>query len=105
MHLADEKMFAKSLKKHFKKHPNRKLKIVSAKDPNTIYRLIPHNPKKSLKYYYQVRSNSVHMGKTVYEDYDTVRAALEELLCIFHDILKFSFNIEPKEFEKEMKID
>lgn len=97
MHIADEKIFSESLKKHFLNDKfQRKLKIVRADNPNNVCKLDPEKPKKSLEYYYQVRSNSVHMGKTIFYDYYTIRAALIELFAIFSDIINYSFEIEPE---------
>jgi len=55
------------------------------------YTLDPKDPKKSIKYYYQVRSNITHRGKAVIRDYDTVKSSLEELLAIFRALLANSF--------------
>lgn len=51
-------------------------------------------PEKSIKYYYQVRSNSLHRGKAIYRDFDTVRSSLIELLKIFEDLLDKAFSEE-----------
>ena len=55
------------------------------------YTLDPDNPQKSLKYYYQVRSNSIHRGKAVVHDFNTIRSSLIELLAIFKIVLNKSF--------------
>lgn len=96
MHIADDEIFPILLEKYYSKdkYPNRKTVIFKSNNPNDVYKLDPLNAKKSLKYYYQVRSNSVHMGKTIFYDYETIKAALKELLEIFTDILNYSFEVE-----------
>ncbi|MGC9342793.1 MAG: hypothetical protein ACP5E3_08840, partial [Bacteroidales bacterium] len=81
--IAEEKSFIASLKKNVKK----KRDIYSTTNLKK-YTLDPNNPKKSIDYYYQVRSNTVHRGKAVYRDFDRIRTSLEELLEIFKDILR-----------------
>lgn len=84
--IANEKCFAKSLKKHVQKTRE----VFSTTDLSK-YILDPDNPEKSIRYYYQVRSNAVHRGKGVIKDFDTVKLSLEELLAIFRDILNEAF--------------
>ena len=67
-----------------------KRKIYSVTDLKK-YTLDPNDPGRSIKYYYQVRSNVVHRGKAVTCDFDTVKSSLEELLAIFKDLLKEAF--------------
>lgn len=81
--LAAEKTFAKSLKKHV----DRTDKVYRATDLKEVT-LDPNDPEKSIKYYYQVRSNAVHRGKAVIHDFQIIRSSLEELLKIFKDMLK-----------------
>ena len=85
--IAHEPSFSKSLKKNVKvqKAPR---KIVSATDPESRCILDPDDPERSIKYYYQIRSNSVHRGKGVDKDFDKVHDSLKELLAIFNDVLK-----------------
>jgi len=81
--LAAEETFAKSLKKHV----DRTDKVYRATDLKEVT-LDSNDPEKSLKYYYQVRSNAVHRGKAVIHDFQIIRKSLEELLKIFNDMLK-----------------
>jgi len=85
-HIANENVFIDSLKKNVKSIR----KIFSVTDLKK-YTLDSNNPKGSLKYYYQVRSNVVHRGKAVTHDFDTVKSSLEELLAIFKDLLNEAF--------------
>jgi hypothetical protein len=73
------------------------------KDSRTIYRsddpekketLDPTNPSKSLKYYFQVRSNITHRGKAAYSDHGTLVNSLEELLAIFRRVLEAEFRLD-----------
>jgi hypothetical protein len=65
--------------------------VYSAKAPEDKFVLDPQNPKRSLDYYYQVRSNITHRGYGVNRDFTIVKCSLEELLSIFHDVLKTAF--------------
>lgn len=84
--IAEEKCFADILRKYVKG----KREVFSATDLKK-YELDPNDPRKSIKYYYQVRSNIIHRGKAVTRDFDTMKSSLEELLAIFRDILSESF--------------
>lgn len=87
LNIAQEKSFKDNLKKIVKEkrrvHSTTNLKHVE---------LNPDNPKNSLLYYYQVRSNAVHRGKVAIQDFETVRKSLKELLEIFKHLLDDSFN-------------
>ncbi len=80
--IAEEEAFAKSLRKHV-----RVPREVYSTTNLDKYVLDPDDPLKSIKYYYQVRSNAVHRGKAVARDFDILRSSLEELLGIFKDML------------------
>ena len=84
--IAEEKCFADSLKKNVK----RRTEIYDAADLNKCT-LDPNDPVKSIKYYYQVRSNAVHRGKGVNRDFDTIKKSLEELLTIFKEMIDEAF--------------
>jgi hypothetical protein len=70
------------------------------------YTLDPSDPDKSIRYYYQVRSNAVHRGKAVVRDFETVKSSLEELLIVFKELLSESFQdsdnyrIQPTSFSR-----
>lgn len=69
--------------------------VYSAKEPGTRVRFIPVNPKKSLDYYYQIRSNITHRGKAERSDFYRVHKALSELLPIFRKMLDEAFKPHP----------
>jgi hypothetical protein len=89
MRLIDEECFADALKRHVKEQ---RAPVYSTTKPATgRERLDPANPKNSLEYYYQVRSNAIHRGKASRNDFDTLRKSLEELLAIFREVLDSAF--------------
>lgn len=87
--IANEPSFADALKKYVKQERE----IYSAVDLKR-HRLDPEDPQKSIKYYYQVRSNVVHRGKSVVKDFDTIKSSLAELSAIFKDVLQDTFKEE-----------
>lgn len=84
--IAEEKCFADSLRRNVKGERE----VISATDLRR-HTLDPNDPGRSIRYYYQVRSNTIHRGKAVIHDFDTVKWSLEELLAIFRDILSEAF--------------
>ena len=80
--IAEEEVFAKSLKRHVKD----RREVYSTSDLTKCI-LDPDEPRKSIKYYYQVRSNAVHRGKAVARDFYILKYSLEELIGIFKDML------------------
>lgn len=54
--------------------------------------LDPALPKKSMNYYYQLRSNVAHRGKAAIQDFERLEASCQELLTIFRDVLSASFD-------------
>jgi hypothetical protein len=84
--IAGEQCFADSLKRNVKK----KRQVFSTTDLSK-YTLDPTDPSRSIRYYYQVRSNAVHRGKAATRDFDTLKSSLEELLTIFRDLLEEAF--------------
>ncbi len=84
--IAEEKCFCDAIKKIVKN----KREVYSTTDFRK-YTLDPDDAKKSIKYYYQVRSNAIHRGKAVVNDFGTIKSSLEELLAIFKILLDESF--------------
>lgn len=84
--IAGEKCFADALQKIVQD----KREVFSTTDLEK-YTLDPNDPEKSIRYYYQVRSNAIHRGKAVIRDFDTVKSSLKELLAIFKELLNESF--------------
>lgn len=87
LEIATEESFVDGLRKYVKSERV----VYSASDLNK-YTLDSSNPQNAIKYYYQVRSNAVHRGKAVVDDFDTMKFSLEELLAIFTDVLDSSFS-------------
>ena len=85
--LSNEGVFKESLKKHVKKQR----KVYSADDLRE-YALNPEKPYYSIKYYYTIRCNAAHRGKALHADDNMLRQSLKELLEIFKDILKDTFD-------------
>jgi len=52
-----------------------------------------YNP---LEYYYTIRSNVVHRGKSVPNDFDMLKLTLNELYCIFNDVINNAFDVLSK---------
>ena len=56
------------------------------------YALDPINPYYSINYYYTIRCNVAHRGKELHSDDYILRQSLKELLEIFKDVLKDTFD-------------
>lgn len=85
--LAEEQPFKDALKKFVKEQRE----IFRAHRPGDRILLNQSNPNKSLEYYYQMRSNIAHRGKSVVRDFDKLLNSLEELYNIFKIVLKEAF--------------
>ena len=93
LHIADESTF----KKEVATLPdNGGLWVYNkANEPGKKAQFAPTDPKKSLDYYYQIRSNMTHRGKAEYSDFYRVHKALSELLPIFRKMLDDAFKPHP----------
>ncbi len=89
--LAGEAAFAEALQRFVSKDGLEDRSVYRADQPDRKAFLDPDNPKKSLEYYYQIRSNITHRGKGVVLDYYRIKSSLEELLPIFRHVLKNAF--------------
>jgi hypothetical protein len=69
--------------------------VYRANEPGKKAHFVPTDPKKSLDYYYQLRSNMAHRGKAEYSDFYRVNKALSELLPIFRKMLDDAFKPHP----------
>jgi hypothetical protein len=87
-HLASEPAFISGLGQIVKG----KREVISTDDPGTKDTLDPTNPAKALDYYYQVRSNIVHRGKTAIRDHEILVTSLEELSELFRSVLHDEFD-------------
>jgi len=85
--LAQESAFAEALQQAVKN----KREVFRADKPQEKFVLDPNNPKESLDYYYQIRSNITHRGKAVVRDYDKLKDSLSELSAIFRQVLSKGF--------------
>ncbi len=87
--LSKDALFKKSLKKHF----TSKRTVYSAENLRD-HTLDCENSYESVRYYYTVRCNVAHRGKAIHADDEIIRQSLKELLEIFKDILKDTFDKE-----------
>lgn len=90
--LAEDIYFKEALKEYVKSERT----VFSSEDPDRKTILNAKNSKKSLEYYYQVRSNITHRGKGVIKDYDTVKSSFNEL----YDITKYILEKTKDECDK-----
>ena len=84
--LANEPAFKESLSLYVDVDETRE--VYRANRPREKYLLIPHNPKKAIDYYYQVRCNITHRGKGAHRDFELLEMSLKELLPIFRHVLQ-----------------
>ena len=56
-------------------------------DDLTKYTLDPDDPKKSLNYYYTIRSNLTHRGKGQFRDRKLLECAYQQLRKIVHEVI------------------
>jgi len=82
-------LFQKYLKQVLKEHVhlNQKDTIYHSQSLNDYRRLDPDKPIYSIDYYYYIRNNLAHRGKSEWRDGDIIRIALIELHRIFRLIL------------------
>lgn len=65
--------------------------VCRADDPDTRETLDPEDPVKTIQYYYQLRCNLVHRGKSDWQDNERLKTALEELFAIYKIALTSAF--------------
>lgn len=91
--LGDERAFADALRAV---SPAERT-VYDSRDPEARAVLSVDDPRRAVRYYYQVRSNLSHRGKGAIRDGETVRQSLEELLIIFRKLLTATLgNREPE---------
>lgn len=66
-------------------------KIYRADKPKGKEKLDPSDPQSSIKYYYQIRNNLSHRGKTAVVDFEKLQKSLRELYNIFRVVLRRAF--------------
>jgi hypothetical protein len=89
--LADDPVFAEALRVRV----SERRQVYRSDDPEKKETLDRENPRKALSYYYQVRSNITHRGKTAVRDHEMLLSSLTELLDIFQKVLEAEFSTEP----------
>lgn len=89
--ISEEQAFKDGLKKYV---TNKNRSVSCSIRPDEEEKLDSDNPKKSIEYYYKIRSNTTHRGKTVPKDEVIIRTSLLELKKIFKDMLDESFKFE-----------
>ncbi|SVE34666.1 uncharacterized protein METZ01_LOCUS487520, partial [marine metagenome] len=91
--LEDDPNFCKVLKEVVEK----KRTVYRSDNPRTRVILDPDKPKNAINYYYQVRSNIVHRGKAIYNDYDILYSSINELLKITEATIMGAFSLSETE--------
>ncbi len=86
--LSEEPIFQQSLKYHIGKN---EIRIIYRTDTLKKIELDANSPKDSIDYYYTIRCNIVHRGKTPFNKGEIILKSLEELLNIFQDVLEDTF--------------
>jgi hypothetical protein len=84
--VADEPAFATALAAHV----DAVREVYAAHNPSNRERLDPINPRGSMEYYYQLRSNISHRGKAAV-DFDRLAHATSSLLAIFGEVVAAAF--------------
>jgi hypothetical protein len=82
--LAHEPVFAAALKRHVRE---RRTVYRADKPTASPEKLDMNDPLASVGFYYQVRSNIAHRGKSIHEERELVRSSLEQLTLIFREVL------------------
>lgn len=67
----------------------RKDVVTDSRDPSDDIKLDPARPERCFRYYYQVRSNITHRGKSVLVDTERIWLSLQELLSIVQGYLAY----------------
>lgn len=102
--IVNEEAFAKSLCNYV----TEVREVYNAGCPQSKETLDRNSPKKSLDYYYQIRSNITHRGKGIPKDFRTLEKSIQELLPIFRDVLvaaeiEATMDKAEKEFVESLK--
>ncbi len=91
--LKDDPNFCKVLKDVVE----RERTVFRSDNPRTKIILDPNKPKSAINYYYQIRSNIVHRGKAIYDDYDILFSSINELLKITKATIMGAFSLSETE--------
>ena len=87
--LANEKSFADAVSLFSDKN-DKKPEVLSNEDYRR-FQLDKEKPLCCIRYYYTIRCNVVHTGKSQYDDYQLLRYSVFELLQIYMHVLRDSF--------------
>ena len=71
---------------------NERREVFRSDDPKKKVVLDRDDPRKALAYYYQIRSNITHRGKTAVRDHEMLLRSLTELHGIFQQVLWAEFS-------------
>ena len=82
----------KAFKDSIKKFENKEHRPVYSTDHLKMHKFNANDPDETMFYYYTFRCNVVHRGKATIGDYEMLKQATYELLEIFEDVLKSTFN-------------
>jgi hypothetical protein len=88
--LAGDPVFARALQDRVQSRGGSE--VFRSDDPEQKETLDPNNPRKAIGYYYQIRSNITHRGKTAIRDHEMLLNSLTELLDIFQRVLEAEFS-------------
>ena len=92
MDLASEESFVKSIRKNINVEDYRIIYRSTGTDEK--FKIKPNNPRKTIDYYYLVRSNAVHRGKALFYDFNLLQISTRDLLAVFEDVLAGAFQEE-----------
>lgn len=87
--LSNEDIFKEALKKYA---DSSKYRVIYTTDDLSSKKFDLENPKYCLNYFYTLRCNIVHRGKTSFRDVQLLEQATRDLLNIFEYILENTFN-------------
>ena len=82
----------KAFKNGINKFKDRYHRPVYSTNDLTMHEFNEKDSKETINYYYTLRCNIVHRGKSIGYDYELVERATRELLEIFNDILNDTFD-------------
>ena len=88
--LSNENIFKEALKKYA---DSSKYRVIYTTDDLSSKKFDLENPKYCLNYFYTLRCNIVHRGKTSFRDVQLLEQATRDLLNIFEYILEDTFNV------------
>ena len=90
----NNKKFAKEMafKEGIRKYKDKQHTPVYSTEDLKIHKFNADDPYETLRYYYTLRCNVVHRGKATYNDYHMLKTATDELLEIFREVLKNTFD-------------